>query len=99
MNDKTTKTDNDIISREAAIRACKEWMDRIGINDGLYRAGLIISLKYLSPANRLHAKWVRDDDLPVCSHCGKEDIISQDGGGCFYEPPYCMWCGAKMDDD
>jgi len=88
---------NDLINREAAIKACKEWMDRMGISDSLYRAGLIISIKYLSPANQLQAKWIRNDaGFPACSNCGKVDMICDDAGECFFEPPYCMWCGAKM---
>ncbi len=89
----------DLISREAAIKACEDWMDRAGIR-GLYRLGLIISIKYIAPANQLRAKWVRNDaGFPACSNCGKVDMICDDAGECFFKPPYCMWCGAKMDED
>ncbi len=90
-----TITSDDVISRNAAIRACKEWLNWMGIDNGYYRLGLIIGIKYLYPANQLHAKWVRRyDGFPVCSNCGKVDSISDDDDFC--ETPYCMWCGAKM---
>ncbi len=47
---KDVTDDDDAISREAAIRACEDWLDRMGIR-GLHRLGLLISIKYLSPVN------------------------------------------------
>lgn len=38
------------------------------------------------------------DNDSLCSVCRKEDILATAGGEMYLNPPYCMWCGAKMDE-
>lgn len=39
----------------------------------------------------VHARWIKDGDVVVCSNCGEEHAWEE------YRATYCEDCGAKMD--
>lgn len=39
----------------------------------------------------VHAKWIEDGDVQICSNCGEEHAWAE------YRATYCEDCGAKMD--
>lgn len=54
-----------------------------------------------------HGRWIKSPECPeeydICSICGKNDKHRSRGN---WEhdmiesvPPYCKWCGAKMDEE
>ena len=92
---------NDLISRQAAIKAIEDLQDCYnGFSDTYDKAciiGVIEEVPSIEPIK--HGHWI-DEGLVDgnqnrycrCSECGKGDTqaISQ-------RVPYCWWCGARMD--
>ena len=89
----------DLIKREDAIKAIKQWRDNDG---GLFDVGLnqaIREIKRLPSADRPQGKWIEhwyphfDVAGIECSICGKDVPY---WGRNYDMPRYCPNCGAKM---
>lgn len=94
----------DLISRAALLAEVEKYINPYPNNTGEFLNGLSTAISCIEEAPTIEAapvvrgRWTDNKyDTPICSNCGKEDIPSVDGGGCFFRPPFCPFCGAKMD--
>ena len=72
----------------------EDWLQN-GENECVYDTNAVLDSIDAQPtadvALVIHARWIKDGDVVVCSNCGEEH------GWDEYRATYCEDCGAKMD--
>lgn len=94
---------DEYIKREQAERAVKETLERPGIPEGLFLAGVLRILSIpaadVEPVRRGRWELLRPGEWTAtfrCSECGRHITVDPKKGDPSGEYPYCH-CGAKME--